>query len=106
MEHTVTPKEVTETYRLVLESERVLFETVLRRLTAKQIAVLTAIAKEPTKKLFAAEYMERHNLKSTGGIQRGLSVLTGEDLVEQHPAEDIWTVVDPLLWQWLAEKAL
>jgi uncharacterized protein len=106
VEHTVTPEEVTETYRLVLESERVLFETVLRRLTAKQIAVLTAIAKEPSKKLFAAEYMERHNLKSTGGIQRGLSVLTSEDLVEQHPADGAWTVVDPLLGRWLVEKAL
>jgi len=106
VEHTVTPEEVAETYRLVLESERALFEAVLRRLTAKQIAVLNAIAKEPTKKLFAAEYMERHNLKSTGGIQRGLSVLTSEDLVEQHPADGTWTVVDPLLGQWLAEKAL
>jgi len=106
VEHTVTQEEVNETYRLVLESERALFEAVLRRLTAKQIAVLTAVAKEPTKKLFAAEYMERHGLKSTGGIQRGLSVLTGEDLVEQHPSDGIWTVVDPLLERWIVEKAL
>ena len=106
VECTVTPEEVSEIYRLVLESERALFEAVLRRLTAKQIAVLAAVAKEPTKKIFAAEYMERHGLKSTGGIQRGLSVLTGEDLVEQHPSDGIWTVVDPLLGRWLVEKAL
>jgi len=106
VEHTVTPEEVSEIYRLVLESERALFEAVLRRLTAKQIAVLTAVAKEPTKKLFAAEYMQRHGLKSTGGIQRGLSVLTGEDLVEQHPTDGTWTVVVPLLGRWLVEKAL
>jgi hypothetical protein len=106
IERTVTQEEVSETYRLVLESERALFEAVLRKLTAKQIAVLTAVAKEPAKKLFAAEYMERHGLKSTGGIQRGLSVLTGEDLVEQHPSDGIWTVVDPLLGRWLVEKAL
>lgn len=106
VEHTVTQKEVTETYRLVLESEKALFEAVLRRLTTKQIAVLTAVAKEPTKKLFAAEYMGRHGLKSTGGIQRGMSVLTGEDLVEQHPSDGIWTVVDPLLGRWLVEKSV
>jgi hypothetical protein len=106
VEHTVTAEDVSEIYRLVLESERALFEALLRRLTAKQIAVLTAVAKEPTKKLFAAEYMGRHGLKSTGGIQRGLSVLTGEDLVERHPSDGIWKVVDPLLGRWLVEKAL
>ncbi|MBW1692410.1 MAG: ATP-binding protein [Deltaproteobacteria bacterium] len=105
-EHTVMPEEVSEIYQLVLESERALFEAVLRRLTATQISVLTAIAKEPTKRLFAAEYMARHSLKSTGGIQRSLSVLTGEDLVEQHTADGTWTVVDSLLGQWLVEKAL
>jgi hypothetical protein len=103
---TVTPEEVSETYRLVLESERALFEAVLRKLTPTQIAILTAISKEPTKRVFAAEYMTRHHLKSTGGIQRGLSVLTGEDLVEKHPVEGTWAVVDPLLRQWLLEKAL
>jgi len=101
-----TEKEITDTFSLVLESERALFESTLRRLTAKQIAVLTAIAKEPTKKLFAADYMARHNLKSAGGIQRGLSVMTGEDLVEQDPAEGVWVVVDPLFRQWLVEKAV
>ncbi len=106
VEKTVTPEDVSETYRLLLESERALFEAILRRLTARQIALLTAIAKEPTKRLFAAEYMERHSLKSTGGIQRGLSVLTGEDLVEQHPVDGTWKVVDPLFGQWLVEKAL
>lgn len=102
----VTQKEITETHRLVLESERALFEAILRKLTAKQIAVITAIAKEPAKKLFAAEYMSRHNLASTGGIQRSLSVLTGEDLVARDPAEGTWTVIDPVFRQWLVENAV
>jgi len=46
-----------QTYRLLLESERALFEATLRKLTSTQSAVLTAIAKEPAKKLFAADYM-------------------------------------------------
>ena len=106
VERKVKPEDVSETHRLVLESERALFEALIRRLTVTQIAVLTAIAKEPTNKLFPVEYMERHRLKSTGGIQRSLSVLTGEDLVEKNPADGAWRVVDPLFRQWLVEKAL
>lgn len=106
VERSVTPDEISDTYRMLLESERALFESLIRRLTVTQIAVLTAIAKEPTNKLFPTEYMERHRLKSTGGIQRSLSVLTAEDLVEQIPEDGVWTVVDPLFRQWLVEKAL
>ncbi len=102
----VTSKDIADNYRLVLESEKALFETILRGLTAKQIGILRAIAKEPTQRLFAAEFMTRHNLKSTGGIQRGLKVLTGEDLIERHPSEGTWNVIDPLFRQWLVEKAL
>jgi len=47
-----------------------------------------------------------HRLTSTGGIQRSLSVLTAEDLVEQIPEDGVWTLVDPLFRQWLVEKAL
>lgn len=106
VEQTVTGEDVSETYRLLLESERALFEALIRRLTVTQIALLTAIAKEPANKLFAAEYMERHRLKSTGGIQRSLTVLTAEDLVEQNATAGAWTLVDPLFRQWLVEKGL
>ncbi len=102
----VTLTEVSENYRLVLESENALFESILRRLTAKQIGILKAIAKEPSKSLFAAGYMARHSLKSTGGIQRGLSVLTAEDLVERHSEDRSWNVIDPLFRQWLRERTL
>ena len=54
---------------------------------------------------FAADYMARHGLKSTGAIQSSLSALSAEDLVEQHPEEGKCAVVDPLLRQWLVEKA-
>jgi hypothetical protein len=49
--------------------------------------------------------LARHGLKSTGGIHRSLSVLSAEDLVEQRPAEGTWAAVDPMLRQWLMEKA-
>jgi len=68
VEKSVTPKEISETYRMLPESERALFEALIGRLTVTQIALLPAIEKEPTNKLFPAENMKRHRSKSTGGF--------------------------------------
>jgi len=102
----VTREDIIETHWLIMDMEKPLFESILRRLSAKQMAILAAIAKEPSKTLFAAAYMARHHLKSTGGIRHGLNILTVEDLVEQDPQEGTWSVVDPVLRQWLVERAL
>lgn len=106
IEKKVAQKDIPETYQLVMESEKALFESTLRQLTAKQIAVLTAIAKEPGKKLYSTGYMARHRLKSTGGIQRSIDVLTKEDLIEQSEPTGLWEVVDPLFTEWLIRKAM
>lgn len=106
IERKVTHNDIPETYQLVMESEKALFESILRQLTAKQIAVLTAIAREPGKKLYSAGYMARHNLKSTGGIQRSIDMLTKEDLIEEGEPTGFWEVVDPLFKEWLKKKAL
>ena len=102
----VTPSDIAQTYQLVMESEKALFESILRRLTTKQMAVLTAIAKEPGKKLYSASYMAKHNLKSTGGNSGSLQVLTREDLVEESRPNGAWKVVDPLFKEWLIRRAL
>ena len=106
IEKKVAQKDIPETYQLVMESEKAFFESTLRQLTAKQIAVLTAIAKEPGKKLYSTGYMARHRLKSTGGIQRSIDVLTKEDLIEQSEPTGLWEVVDPLFTEWLIRKAM
>jgi hypothetical protein len=106
IEKKVMQNDIPETYQLVMESEKALFESILRQLTAKQMAVLTAIAKEPCKKLYSTDYMIRHNLKSTGGIQRSINVLTKEDLIEKSETTAHWEVVDPLFKEWLKMKAL
>ena len=106
IEKKVVQKDIPETYQLVMESEKAFFESTLRQLTAKQIAVLTAIAKEPGKKLYSTGYMARHRLKSTGGIQRSIDVLTKEDLIEQSEPTGLWEVVDPLFTEWLIRKAM
>ncbi|MGD2013628.1 MAG: hypothetical protein PVH37_04490 [Desulfobacterales bacterium] len=106
IEKKVMQNDISETYQLVMESEKALFESILRQLTAKQIAVLTAIAKEPCKKLYSTDYMIRHNLRSTGGIQRSINVLTKEDLIEKSETTAHWEVVDPLFKEWLKMKSL
>jgi hypothetical protein len=101
-----TQEDLVEAYQMSMDSEKALFESILRQLTAAQITLLNAIAQEPTKKLYAADYMKRHNLKSTGGIQLGLDVLAREDLIEQREKTESWDVVDPLFKQWLQNRSL
>ncbi|MBW2099804.1 MAG: ATP-binding protein [Deltaproteobacteria bacterium] len=102
----VTPGDIIETYQWIMESEKALFESTLRQLTARQIALLTAIAGEPAGKLYSADYMARHSLGSTGGIQRGLNVLSKEDLIEKQVSTGKWQVVDPVLKEWLIKRRL
>jgi len=101
-----TGADLSEAFQMTMDSEKALFESILSRLTAAQIILLTAIAQEPTKKLYAADYMKRHNLKSTGGIQLSLEVLAREDLIEQREKTEKWEVVDPLFQKWLRGRAL
>lgn len=101
-----TGEDLSEAFQMTMDSEKALFESILSRLTAAQTILLTAIAQEPTKKLYAADYMKRHNLKSTGGIQLSLEVLAREDLIEQREKTEKWEVVDPLFQKWLRGRAL
>ena len=102
----VSRDDLADTFQLVMASEKALFESILRRLTTVQMALLTAIAVEPTAKLYAAEYMKRHSLKSTGGVQLGLEILAREDLIERPASGGVWAVVDPLFREWLRRRAL
>jgi hypothetical protein len=42
------------------------------------------------KKLYSTDYMARHRLKSTGGGQNGIDVLTKEDLIEKRQPTGLW----------------
>jgi hypothetical protein len=39
---------IIKTYQIVLDSERIVFESILQGLTTRQIIILAALAKEPT----------------------------------------------------------
>ena len=63
--------------------------------------LLSALAREPTAKIYSASYMTQHHLGSTGGIQQSLDSLSRKDLIEKNHVTGVWTVVDPLFGNWL-----
>ncbi len=97
----VQPDNVYESFKTLLESERVVFESIIQGLTTKQTAMLLALAREPSKKIYSSDFIARHHLGSTGGIQNSLNVLIKRDLIEKKPESETWTVVDPVFALWL-----
>ena len=102
----VTRKDVMKTNAAVIESERVVFESILQGLTTKQIVMLSALANEPTAKVYSAGYMAQHNLGSTGGIQQSLATLSRQDLIEKNYRTGGWSIVDPIFKNRLIEMSL
>ncbi|MBC8466551.1 MAG: hypothetical protein H8D55_01815 [Deltaproteobacteria bacterium] len=102
----VTQKDIIATNQVVMESEQVVFESILQGLTTKQITLLSALAREPTAKLYSASYMSQYNLGSTGGIQQSLDSLSKKDLIEKNHETGVWTVVDPIFKNWLIKMSL
>lgn len=90
-------------YHQLLQSEKPVFEAILQGLAPKQIALLQAISEEPSNSLFSIDYMKRHRLGSSGGIQGALKRLSLLDLIERKESK-IWTVVDPIFGRWLSEN--
>lgn len=72
-------------------------------LSPTQIAVLKALADEPSASLYAQQYMKRHHLGSIGGVQTSLKKLELLDLVEKQKNKT-WKIVDPLFQRWLQEN--
>ena len=102
----VTQKDMVAINQVVMESERIVFESILQGLTTKQITLLSALAREPTAKVYSATYMSQYNLGSTGGIQQSLDSLSKKDLIEKNHKTGAWVVVDPVFKNWLIAMSL
>ncbi|WP_161947657.1 AAA family ATPase [Malonomonas rubra] len=79
------------------------FEETLAEIPVKQVALLRALAIDPTTSLYSQEYMKRHDLGSQGAIQNSVKKLVTMDLIEKD-AKEIWRVVDPVLALWLRNQ--
>lgn len=88
----------------LLANETPVFEAMILGLASRQIALARALAVEETGSVFAADYMARHDLGSSGGIQGALKKLTRLDMIEKQSTGQ-WKVVDPILKRWLIKQA-
>ncbi len=96
----IEEKDVGAGFEYLMGSEKQTFEAILQGLAPKQIALLKAIANEPSPSIFSMDYMQRHRLGSTGGVQGAMKRLTALDLVEKTE-EKFFQVVDPVFREWL-----
>lgn len=89
-----------QAYDDLIQSETPVYEAILQGLSPRQIALLKAIAKEPSKSLMSIDYMRKHTLKSVGGVQSAIKKLEQLDLIEKKK-DGPWIVVDPVFATWL-----
>lgn len=99
-EKTVEEAHLKPGYDLLFNSEKPVFEAILQGLAPQQIVLLKALAAEPSPSVFSVEYIRRHRIGSTGGIQGALKKLGKLDLIERDK-EGTVRVVDPVFRHWL-----
>ena len=95
-----TAEHVEASSQTMLSMQSPEFEATLSALPPGQKAVLRALAAQPSKSLFGADYPLYRQL-SPGGIQKALKALIKLDFVEEDQ-QGVYSVVDPFMARWLA----
>jgi hypothetical protein len=88
----------------LLEAESLDLQGVFAGLLMGEKKLAMALAKEPTGKPYAMDYLKKHNL-SPGGLQKSMKSLQGKDIVEQDH-EGIYRLTDPLFGRWCRAQDL
>jgi len=65
---------------------------------------LKALALEPTAKVLASAYIQKHRLGSVGGVQHSTRQLADFDLIEKNEETGHWQLVDSILSMWLKRQ--
>ena len=97
---TATEKNIEAAFDDLMQNETFYFEKSLQILAPQQIAVLKAVSREPTASILSTSYMQKHNLKSVGGVQGALKRLQLLDYIDKDQGKT-WYVVDPIFAIWL-----
>jgi hypothetical protein len=92
--------DITKALEIMIDNETYFYQATLQALAPRQIALLRAMAVEPSKTILSNRYIRRHDLGSIGGVQSALKKLKQIDLVEID-AESRYHVVDPIFSIWL-----
>jgi hypothetical protein len=96
----VQVKDIKEALELMINNEIFFYQAILQALAPRQIALLRALAVEPSKTLLSTHYISRHGLGSIGGVQAALKKLRQLDLIEKDPGSR-YHLVDPIFRIWL-----
>lgn len=95
-------KDIKGALELMIDNEIFFYQAILQALAPRQIALLRALAVEPSKTLLSNRYISRHDLGSIGGVQAALKKLRQLDLVEKDP-DGRYQMVDPIFRMWLQQ---
>ena len=68
-----------------------------------QRLVLLALADEPTRSLYGADYDERHDLPAKPALQRAIGALVGKELVARGD-DRVYRIVEPFFADWLRSE--
>ena len=93
-------RDVDNAFEIFLEGESIVFESMLQGVAPQQIALLKALAREPSPSIMSNRYMNTHDLKSVGGVQSAVKKLTQMDFIEKND-QKVWHLVDPIFSVWL-----
>jgi hypothetical protein len=104
MADAVSEHAIQEGLQKLVASEKPVFEAILQGLSPHQRLLLTALAREPARKILSSAYIQRHGLGSAGGVQHSTRQLEDLDLIVKQEETKSWEVVDPLLALWLKSQ--
>lgn len=92
--------EVTEAIGRVLRSEHNHLTQLWDESPHPQRLLMVALAREPTRSIYAADYHERHELSPTPTLQSALGGLVRREIAGRT-AEGEWQLIEPFLAEWL-----
>lgn len=101
---TVTEDAISQGIEKLIQSEKPVFEAIVQGLPPHQRLLLQALAKEPTQKLLASDYIRNHRLRSVGGVQHSARHVEDLDLIEKDEEIGFWRLVDPVFAMWLRKQ--
>lgn len=93
-------KDITKALEIMIDNETYFYQATLQALAPRQIALLRALAFEPSKTILSNQYISKHDLGSIGGVQSALKKLRQMDLAEIG-ADSRYRPVDPIFSIWL-----
>lgn len=95
--------EVEDALTRVIRSEHNHFTQLWDDATHPQRLLMLALADEPTRSIYSADYHARHELPATPTLQTALAGLTRKEIVGRNGEGEHW-VIEPFLAEWLQRE--